>query len=375
MRDGKLHVLFIVSRCPVCGTVNVLRDILRHCGDQEFTFSLITTLPEYPDNSVLTEFTARMEHIFVPMSVAKGLLGLWGDVKRVIDRLSPDVIHSTWIVPDRLVSRLYPGKQLMILHADFLPDYTYAYGMFPGLFLTWLHLRAVRRAKLSIAVSESLAGIFRKKYRITAPFIRNGITVSAPCSQDKQTLRKTLGLPENRKVFVCAATLCRRKDQRFLIKAFRSASEKGPLLLLLGGGPDEGRLRKSAQSLNNIRFTGFVFHVADYLAAADYYVSASRSEGLPLSVLEAMGHGLVPLLSDIPQHREIISLTGGSGECFALDNEASFLDAQDRLLKKDYGKARESCRECVRRYFNAKAMSDSYQDYYRRIGEGGKGHV
>ncbi len=374
MRDGKLHVLFIVSRCPVCGTVNVLRDILRHCSDHEFSFSLITTLPEYPDNSVLTEFTARMEHIFVPMSVAKGLLGMWEDVKRAIDNLSPDVIHSTWIVPDRLVSRLYPEKQLMILHSDFLPDYTYSYGLFPGLFLTWLHLRAVRRAKAAIAVSESLAGIFRKKYRITAPFIQNGITVSDPSPRNKQALRKILGLPENRKVFVCGATLCRRKDQRFLINAFLKAPENGPLLLLLGDGPDEGRLRKSARGSENIRLTGFVFNMADSLAAADYYVSASRSEGLPLSVLEAMGRGLPPLLSDIPQHREIVSLTNGYGECFALHDEASFLDALHRLMEKDYEKAQECCRESVRRYFSAEAMSYAYQEHYRRIGAKGGDH-
>ena len=38
----------------------------------------------------------------------------------------------------------------------------------------------------------------------------------------------------------------------------------------------------------------------NYLRAADYYVSASRTEGMPLGVLEAMAEGLPLLLSDIP---------------------------------------------------------------------------
>ena len=111
-----------MSRCPACGTVNVLLDILRHCSAEDFSFSLITTLPEYPGNSVLPEFTARMEHVFVPMSNFRGLFGFWGDLKKAVDRLDPDVIHSTWVVPDRIISRFYPERQLMILHSDFLPD-------------------------------------------------------------------------------------------------------------------------------------------------------------------------------------------------------------------------------------------------------------
>ncbi len=375
MRDGKPHVLFIVSRCPACGTVNVLLDILRRCSAEDFSFSLITTLPEYPGNSVLPEFTARMEHVFVPMSNFKGLLGFWGDLKKAVDRLDPDVIHSTWVVPDRIVSRFYPERQLMILHSDFLPDYAYSYGFLPGLALTWLHLRAARRAKIAVAVSGSLAGIFREKYRMDVPFVRNGVTVPETRTPDRRALREKLGLPAGGTVFVYAAAFSRRKNQDFLIEAFEKGPADGPLLVLLGEGPDLPRLRKKHKNAKKTLFAGYVSNVGDYLNAADYYVSASRSEGLPLSVLEAMAHGLPPLLSDIPQHREIVSLADGGGECFSQNDEASLREALRRLLRKDRAKASESCRETVRRYFSAEAMSSAYQDYYKRIREEGENRV
>ena len=372
MRDGKIHVLFFVSRCPACGTVNVLRDILRHCPDEAFSFSLLTTLPEDPDNSVLPEFTARMEHIFVPMSVGKGLAGFWGDVKKAIDRLNPDVIHSTWLVPDRIVSRLWPQKQLMLLHADFLPDYAYTYGLFPGLALTWLHLRAARRAHCVVAVSESLAGIFAAKYGMNVPFVRNGVSLPEGPAPDKRAAREALGLPAERTVFVCAATLSRRKNQRFLIGQFEKGAADGPLLVLLGDGPALRRLRKKARNAVHTRFEGFVSNVEDYLYAADYYVSASRSEGLGLAVIEAMRCGLPPLLSDIQAHREIVSLSDGGGECFHSGDAASFREALERLTKKDYARASEQSRETVRRHFNAEAMSAAYQAYYKKIWEEGE---
>lgn len=372
MRDGKIHVLFIVPRCHNGGPVNVLRGILRHCGENDFAFSLITTLAEFPDDSVLPEFTARMAHTFVPLSNVKGLLGFWGDVKKAIDRIEPDVIHTTCVIPDLIVSRYYPQKQLTILHSDFLEDYGYTYGFLPGAALTLLHLRAVRRAKVAVAVSESLAGAFKAKYRMDVPFVRNGVDFPETEAPDKQALREKLGLPNGREVFVYAATLCRRKNQRFLIEAFEKGPADGPLLVLPGDGPELQKLRKKYQNAKNTRFVGFVSNVRDYYAAADYYVSASRSEGIGLATLEAMACGLPPLLSDIAPHQEIVSLTDGGGTCFALGDAASFRDAMQRLLQTDHAQASEKCRDAVRRYFSAQAMSEAYQAYYTRIWEEGE---
>ena len=371
MESGKIHVLFIVPRCHNGGPVNVLRGILRYCGEKDFVFSLITTLPEFPDDSVLPEFTDRMAHVFVPMSNIRGLLGFWGDVKKAVDRLDPDVIHTTCVIPDRIVSRFFPQKQLTILHSDFLEDYGYTYGFLPGSALTLLHLLAVRRAKIAVAVCESLAGIFRAKYHMDVPFVRNGAAFSATEALDKRALREKLGLPNGRTIFVYAATICRRKNQRFLIEAFEKGPADGPLLVLAGDGRDFQKLREKYKNAKNTRLVGFISDVRDYYAAADYYVSASLSEGMPMSVLEAMACGLPPLLSDIAPHKEIVSLTDGGGACFWADDAASFQDAMHRLLEMDYARSSEKCRETVRRYFSAQAMSEAYQAYYARIREEG----
>ena len=369
MRDGKIHVLFLFSRCTPAGPIHVLRDILRCCSSDEFTFTLITTQPELPGNSILPEFTARMAHVFVPTAHVKGLLGGTGALRKEIDRLCPDVIHSTGVIHDTIVSRYYRKKQLVILHSDFLWDYFYAFGPLIGLPIALLQYLAARRARAAVAVSESLAEIYKKKYAFPVPYIRNGVTAEdmQPC--DKQALREALGLPPERTIFVCAASLSRLKNQKFLIPLFESGEENGPMLLLLGDGPMLGKLKAKYKNAKSTRFMGFVPNVRKYYRAADYYVSASRSEGIGLSVLEAMAQGLPPVLSDIPAHREIVSLTRGAGECFTLNNASSFREAMQRLLAKDRAQASEKCREAVRAHFSAEAMSRAYQAYYRRIWE------
>ena len=52
-------------------------------------------------------------------------------------------------------------------------------------------------------------------------------------------------------------------------------------------------------------FHGFSPDVVSWLQAADLFVSASRSEGMPLAVLEALSCGCPALLSDIAPHCEI----------------------------------------------------------------------
>ncbi len=51
---------------------------------------------------------------------------------------------------------------------------------------------------------------------------------------------------------------------------------------------------------------------ADWYARARWYLSLPRSDSVAVSVLEAMAHGCVPILSDLPANRELVR-TGDNG--------------------------------------------------------------
>ena len=68
-------------------------------------------------------------------------------------------------------------------------------------------------------------------------------------------------------------------------------------LLIVGGGPEEQKLKQLAKDLDikdEVEFLGQVpaDRVPEYLLNADIFVRASRSEGLGSSFLEAMAAGL-----------------------------------------------------------------------------------
>lgn len=100
---------------------------------------------------------------------------------------------------------------------------------------------------------------------------------------------------------------------------------------IAGDGPEAGYLKqmmKADRADQKIIFTGKVDYtdVPGLVQDKDIFLLASDYEGLPLSLLEAMGSGLVPVVSDLPSGiHELIDDT--TGFLVALNNVKGFSDA------------------------------------------------
>lgn len=123
----------------------------------------------------------------------------------------------------------------------------------------------------------------------------------------KLSANSTLSINRMKKL-LCIGRLIPIKNQEFLINLLRLLP--GYELTLVGTGCDLEKMRELACSLNlgnRCFFTGLLprNEVFKLLENHGIYLSASIVEGLPISVLEAMSAGLVPVLSDIKPHLEI----------------------------------------------------------------------
>ena len=67
--------------------------------------------------------------------------------------------------------------------------------------------------------------------------------------------------------------------------------------------------------------------ILETLSRSHLFVSMSRSDGTATSLLEALGTGLYPVLSDIPQNREWIDPGVGNGRLVPLDDDAALAGA------------------------------------------------
>ena len=134
--------------------------------------------------------------------------------------------------------------------------------------------------------------------------IPNSIDVEAfESSRFEQTalikLREQLGIEKDDLVGMFIGRLGKEKSVDVLIDDFSSKfkSEDHFKLLVVGGGPELEPLREQAKALGmekRIIFTDKINHedTPKYFAACDYYVSASLSEMMSISTMEAMAAGL-----------------------------------------------------------------------------------
>lgn len=122
-----------------------------------------------------------------------------------------------------------------------------------------------------------------------------------------------------------------RKNQRMLIDALAEIKKEIPnvLLCLVGDGGAKEELRERIRALGlceNVVFAGVRANPCDFIRASDVYVSASKIEGMPFNIIEALGTDTPIVASDIKGHRDLIR-NGENGFLFDLKEPCGLVNA------------------------------------------------
>ena len=368
-----IRVVYLVSTLRRAGPTAQLLNLLRHLDAGLFDPVVVTLSPE-PEDSMLQEFRALGVPVrTLAMSRLAGLVnrGWRRDVERLLgERLdAATVVHSQGVRGDVIAARYLGGIPRVATARNFPhDDYPLKFGRLAGHWMARSHLAAFRKLPNVIACSSTLAGLLRER-DVAAGVIPNGVdtaTFRPAGAAERSELRASLRLPAAARIGVSVGALSARKDPLLVIRAFRAARNPGLSLVFLGDGPLAAACRQAAQGDARIRFEGQVADVTPFLRAADFLVSASKSEGLPNAVLEAMACGLRVVLTDIGPHRELIDLAPALGDVVPVGDEHAMALAIERLAgAMPAGDAAPDAGLLER--LGAKRMSKRYQEIYRRI--------
>ncbi len=240
-----------------------------------------------------------------------------------------------------------------------------------------LERRLARRTHTIINVSaaqeaEGLAlGLFRPEQ---SAVVVNGIDVEEfdRASRESPVRRESLGLGADDLVIGCVSRFDPVKRLDVLLHVVHRLKDRLPrvTLILVGGGGEEARIRRLAWELGlnqHVIFTGFLEAPARVSPVLDLYVASSQKEGLPLSLLSAMGAGLAVVATDVPGHREVV-IPGETGLLVPAEDPGALAEAVAALLA-DPARRRsmgEAGRRRVLKEFGLGAMVDSTAAIYRR---------
>lgn len=143
-----------------------------------------------------------------------------------------------------------------------------------------------------------LKGIGVRPERIVVQ--HNSVNTFSPCPDSVVVdLRRSLGIPEDAQVVLCAGRLSREKAQLDLIEAAalmrKETSQRSLRFVIVGSGPDCQMLKGMAKSLrleDRFIFTGQVADLIPFYTMASLVVLPSHTEGSPNVLLESMAAGL-----------------------------------------------------------------------------------
>jgi len=207
------------------------------------------------------------------------------------------------------------------------------------------------------ATSDVLAAQIRAAAPRTAVHvIPNGIRVGPlPTERDRRCAREALGIPSGAQVVAFVGRLSPEKAPEVLLRAARGT---GVVLLFAGDGPLRAALEPEAVG-NAARFLGFVPEVGRVLAAADVLALPSRTEGLPMAVLEAMAAGVPVVASAVGSLPDV--LRDGAGVLVPPDDVEALREALRHLADPTPRQAMAlTARARVESRYGAAAMARTY---------------
>ena len=365
------RILFLVSTLRQSGPTMQLRNVVRHLDRSAFE-PIIVTLSTEPADSMLDSFRelgVRVESL--SMSRSRSLVERrWRPRIERAAGVSLDagcMLHSQGVRADMISARLHGMPRVATVHNYPYDDYPLRFGRLQGSWMAWRHLQAFAALPGLVACSASLANELRR-HGLRAAVIRNGVDTArfhAELPSARMRARARLGLPADARVGVCLGSLIPRKNPLAVVRAVVRSELRELAMIFVGGGVLDPGARREAGEDARIRFVGHCEDVLPYLQVADFLVSASRSEGLPTAVLEALSCGLPAVLSDIEPHREILKLLPGGGELCDPDRDAAFTAAIERAAGRAGG-AREQLAARAGETFGAERVSRGYQELYRQ---------
>lgn len=300
-------------------------------------------------------------------------------VRRLCATLKPSIVHTHGYRSDVVAGSA--------ARAAGVPIVTTVHGFTGGgarnRLYEWIQEGAFRRFDAVVAVSRAIAerlerrGVPRERIRI----LPNAFDPAAG-RLDRAAARRVLGIPASDFTLGWVGRLSREKGADVFLDAMAELADDTVHASILGGGPDRADLEQRAIARGiapRLRWHGTVANAATLFAAFDAFVLSSRTEGIPIVVLEAMAAG-TPIVA---------ARVGGVPDMLS-DEEAFLVPAEDpralaaaiaalRANPDEAGRRAAAARRRLERDFALEPWLHRYEELYRSLAretprvEGGSG--
>lgn len=367
---GALRVTHVVFDLHGGGLESLVAAMAARFAESPIAMSVITLSGRAGRLGEQTRPLLDQYHVLRPVPVLSMLLPL--ALVRRIRMTSPDVVHlhsGAWY-KSAVAARLAGVRRVIYTeHGREHDD--------PAL-SKWLDRRAAACTSLVVAVSRrlhryltSVVGLAEGKVCT----IENGVdtTLFAP-GDAPADLRASLGIPDDAYVLGSVGRLEPVKAYDRLIEAVATLNRDESLkhavyLVLCGEGSQRAMLEGLARSSGvgeRVKMVGWTSQPLDFYRLFDVFALTSLSEGMSVSMLEAMACGTPPLVTDVGGNADLLGpeLTD---QLVPPADPTAYVGALAELLRSSERRARtgELARHRVVQRYSLSRMLEEYERVYR----------
>ena len=217
--------------------------------------------------------------------------------------------------------------------------------------------------------AESLAQYYMledSSFQILPP----GVDVNRFYRTKDLELLEALDIDKKKIVLLCVGRLPPEKNVERLIRELGKLGRKDVKLLIVGNGPEKGRLKRMSNALGlekTVSFLGMRADIERFYSIADIFISPSKYEPFGQVILEAMAAGLpcIAFKRILPEYEvasEEIIESGGTGFCVNPYDKDEFREKLAYLI--DHPDVRRRMGELGRKVCETRF---SWEDHVRRL--------
>jgi len=305
-----MKIVIVASRFPPegkIGGIEIMSQDMANILSQKGNYVCVVTSGR---RNIIERLNQDIIVYRVPIPYIKflGNIIFWIKIFFVLKKIRPDIVHCQTIqmgIPCFLFKKIYRKPYIVWCHGFDV--------YFPWKFKKIISKIVLDEANEIIALTNNMKNELKKKCKKDIFVLPNGIFLEKFKGFSKQIIRDKLKIHFNEKIIIFVGELKQVKGVKYLIKAFKIINQKVPKakLFLIGDGKQKKELEELVEKLNlkqNVVFVGKVMNedVPEYMVASDIFVLSSLSEGLPVTILEAMASGLPIIATKVRGLSEII---------------------------------------------------------------------
>lgn len=359
-----MKILHVIDSEGYFGAEAVLAALCRALGERGVECRVLNLNPHFDLEAAL-----RARGFSLPCSSLPpgGLSGLAGRIVAAARAWGADALHVHGYKPAILLAALPRRKRLPVvrtMHGWTTPPGLSKMGVYAA-----LDALAMRRCEAVVYVGRHmlrqrwLPRLDERRVRV----IENGIPDPLPLAQPvPEVLSSWAG-----RSFVIATVgrLSEEKAQADLIDATIALHAQGRdvRLLIVGDGPLRAALEARAKPLgSSVLFAGLQDAPLEWLQRAQVFALPSLTEGLPISLLEAMALGVPVVASEVGS---VAQALGGHGQLIAPGRVAQLAQALARVMDEPeaFRTQAANARERFLRDYSASVMAERYKSLYRDV--------